>query len=171
MKLSINLIIIIIISFFFSCEKVKQEEDRSYTGRKFELFLPYTDTIKHGQWIKLDTILFVHDQYLLTQYIDGAKPAGKELIPVNFHIPLKTSEYVMYKSPERDWKELASNNEIMLELAMKLLSIKNKEESIYQITSGPKLLFEGKLELWKRDSSLIEIKLSKDHPFVVKKLK
>jgi len=164
-----NKVLIIVIFFggFFliSCGGLPEMdggEEIRVKGKTIEMKFPRVQKVKHGEYFKIDDHVFYHNAYKDTELIDGAKELDVTE-PTFKKIDLFCSVNVPYVAPNKEFPENISSNQLAIDLAYRLMQLKDKEgKSIYKIEEGPILNFEGRVILSRRDGKTISIKKSKE---------
>ena len=157
--------IILFLALLQGCSNLIEKNE--IVSQSFEIYYPPQEVVEDGEWIKIDTVLFVHSKYSSTEF-DNEEDAG--LRPEADHL-LKSTEYIVFKRFKKDISSKASSNEIAMGLARAILSIKDVEgNSFYKIDLGSKLLFEGKVSIQRTDGKPLTIIKSNNYSAVVKKI-
>lgn len=169
----IYLFIIFIGYFYSSCgdmSEINTGDEINIEGQTIELKFPRVQKVEHGEHFIIDDQIFYHNAYKDTKLIDGAKEL-KITEPSFKKIDLFCSVNVPYVAPNKEFPENISSNQIALDLAYRLIQIKDKEgQSIYSIKEGPILNFEGRVILSRRDGKEITIKKSKETALLALKI-
>lgn len=162
-KISYFLCLVLIV---LSCQNDKARIT-SFKAFEIQVYFPPQHEIHHGEWLKIDGFTFVHHKYSTTSF-EGPVP---EKVKVDTAYLIKSTRYVVAEGKLKTLKNRTSGNEIAMDLARHLAALTDSiGKPIFKIDNGPKLLFQGIVDIKKADGSEFLVELERGYNGKVSKL-